>query len=53
MGQTAVIPSEGTNLGVFVPIWLVLPGCEATALGVFDLAMHNACKYSSGKNKGT
>ena len=21
---------EGTNLGVFVPIWLVLPRCEAT-----------------------
>ena len=27
----------GTNLGVFVPIWLVLPRCEATNLGVFDL----------------
>ena len=27
---------EGTNLGVFVPIWLVLPRCEATNLGVFD-----------------
>ena len=25
---------EGTNLGVFVPIWLVLPRCEATSLGV-------------------
>ena len=28
---------EGTSLGVFVPIWLVLPMCEATSLGVFDL----------------
>ena len=28
---------EGTDLGVFVPIWLVLPRCEATILGVFDL----------------
>ena len=24
-------------MGVFVPIWLVLPKCEATNLGVFDL----------------
>ena len=36
---------EGTNLGVFVPIWLVLPRCEATNLGVFDLC-HFA--YSNG-----
>ena len=28
---------EGTSLGVFVPIWLVLPRFEATNLGVFDL----------------
>ena len=28
---------EDTNLGVFVPIWLVLHRCEATNLGVFDL----------------
>ena len=27
---------EGTNLGVFVPIWLVVRRCEATNLGVFD-----------------
>ena len=27
----------GTNLGVFVPIWLILPRCEAASLGVFDL----------------
>ena len=26
---------ESTDLGVFAPIWLVLPGCEATNLGVF------------------
>ena len=31
-------PARGyKNLGVFVPIWLVLPRCEATNLGVFDL----------------
>ena len=28
---------KGTSLGVFVPGLLVLPGCEATNLGVFDL----------------
>ena len=29
----------GTNLGVFVPIiWLALPKCETTNLGVFDLS---------------
>ena len=28
---------EGTHLGVFVRIWLVLTRCEATNLGVFDL----------------
>ena len=28
---------EGTNLGVFVPIWSALPRCEATNLGVLDL----------------
>ena len=28
---------DGTNLGVFVPIWLVLPWCEAINLGLFDL----------------
>ena len=40
-GQTAVIPSERAQICVcvcvFVPIWLVLPRCEATNLGVFDL----------------
>ena len=24
-------------MGAFVPVWLVLPRCEATNLGVFDL----------------
>ena len=40
---------EGTNLGVFVPIWLVLPRCEATNLGVFVLC-HFALisPYSNG-----
>ena len=28
---------EGTNLGVFVPIWLIFPRGEATNLGVFAL----------------
>ena len=27
---------EGENFGVFVPVWLVLPWCEATNLGVLD-----------------
>ena len=36
---------EGTILGVFVPIWLVLPRCEATNLGVFDLSFS---PYSNG-----
>ena len=40
---------EGTNLGMFVPIWLVLRRCEATNLGVFDLC-HFALisPYSNG-----
>ena len=38
VGQTAAIPRrEGTNLGVFVPVWLVLPQSDDTHLGVFDL----------------
>ena len=32
---------EGRNLGVCVPVWLVLPRCEATNLGVFDLPYSN------------
>ena len=35
---------EGANLGVFVPIWLVLPRCEATNLGVFDLSHFDLLK---------
>ena len=31
------LQQEGANLGVFAPMWLVLPRCEATNLGVFDL----------------
>ena len=40
---------EGANLGVFVPIWLVLPRREAINLGVFDLG-HFALisPYSNG-----
>ena len=43
---------EGTNLGVFVPIRLVLPRCEATNLGVFDLChfdlLERGCANSGG-----
>ena len=42
----------GTNLGVFVPIWLVLPRCEATNLGLFDLChfalLKQGCANSGG-----
>ena len=36
---------EGTNLGVFVPIWLALPRCEATHLGVLICVIST---YSNG-----
>ena len=43
---------EGTNLGVLVPIWLVLCRCEATNLGVFDLChfalLNQGCANSGG-----
>ena len=43
---------EGTILGVFVPIWLVVPRCEATSLGVFDLChfalLKRGCPNSGG-----
>ena len=45
---------EGTNLGVCVcvPIWLVLPWCDATSLGVFDLChfalLKRGCANSGG-----
>ena len=43
---------EGTNLGVFVLIWLVLSRCEATNLGVFDLRhfdlLERGCTNSGG-----
>ena len=29
---------EGTNLGVFVPVWLALPQCEGALSGLFDLS---------------
>ena len=38
----------GTILGVFVPIWLVLPRCEATNLGVFDLSRKGFCRNPRG-----
>ena len=35
---------EGTKLGVFVPVWLVSPRCEATNLGGFDLCHFDLLK---------
>ena len=43
---------EGTNLGVFVPIWLVLLRCEATNQGVFDLC-HISRLPLAGHNKAS
>ena len=50
---------EGTNLGVFVPVWLVLPQCEAANLGVFDLChfdlLKRGCEFGwvwSSRNGG-
>ena len=34
--QYGCVLSERTNLSAFVPVWLVLPRCEAAHLGVFD-----------------
>ena len=42
----------GTNLGVFVPIWLVLHRCEATSLGVFDLCRFALLKQSCANSGG-
>ena len=43
---------EGTNLGVFLPIWVVLPRRDATNLGVFDLRhfalLKRGCANSGG-----
>ena len=40
-------PQRGDkNLDVFVPVWLVLPRCEATHLGVFDLCRFDLLKRS-------
>ena len=46
---------EGTQLGVFVPVWLVLPRCEATNLGVFvpcHFALLNQRKTKGQQLKG-
>ena len=43
---------EGTSLGVFVPIWLVLPRCEATNLGVFDLCHFALLKRGCANSVG-
>ena len=43
---------QGTNLCVFVPVWLVLPRCVATNLGVFDLChfalLNRLCTFGCG-----
>ena len=43
---------EGTNLGAFVPVWLVLPRCEATNLGVFDLCHFDPLKRGCANSGG-
>ena len=37
MSNSSHLQRGGTHLGVFISLWLVLPRCEATILGVFDL----------------
>ena len=43
---------EGTHLGVFVLVWLVLPRCEATNLGVFDLCHFDLLKRGCANSGG-
>ena len=43
---------EGTNLGVFVPVWLVFPRCEATNLGVFAVCHFDLLKRSCANSAG-
>ena len=43
---------EGTNLGEFGPVWLVLPRCDATNLGVFDLCHFDLLKRGCANSGG-
>ena len=43
---------EGTTLGVFVPVWLVLLQREATNLGVFDLCHFDVLKQGRANSGG-
>ena len=43
---------EGTNSGVFAPVWLVLPQCEATDLGVFDVCHCDLLKRECANSGG-
>ena len=43
---------ESTILGVFVPILLVLPRCESTNLGVFDLCHFGLLKRGCANSGG-
>ena len=43
---------EGTNLGVFVLVWLVLSWCDATKLGVFDLCKFDLLKRGCADSGG-
>ena len=43
---------EGTNLGVFGPVWLVLSWCEATKLGVLDLCHFDLLKQGYANSGG-
>ena len=53
VGQRAFHPQrEGTNLGVFVPKWLVLPQCGATNLGAFDLRHFDLLKRGCANSGG-
>ena len=52
VGQTPVIPSEKVKFGVLVPIWVVLPWCEATNLGAFDLCHFDLFKWGCANSGG-
>ena len=43
---------EGTNLGVFIPIWLLLNRHEAINLGVFDLCHFHLLGWGSANSGG-
>ena len=43
---------EGTSLGVFVPVWQVLPWREATNFGAFDLCHFDLFKWCCASSGG-